>query len=206
MYSASNRYVLGFHGCDKEVRDRIVIEKGHLVKPSKNDYDWLGHGAYFWENDLKRAEEFAKKKKDRAKDGGKNTINNPVVLGAVIDLGYCLDLLDSKNLELLTSAYKLFEVMKDGGYPIPENTKPDANGDPLIRKLDCAVIEAIHSNAKRNNDTAYDTVRAVFFEGQELYPDAGFRTKNHIQIAVRNPNCIKGYFIPRSSDKKHHPV
>ncbi len=27
-------------------------------------------------------------------------------------------------------------------------------------------------------------------------PTAGFYTKNHIQLCVRNPDCIKGYFRP----------
>ena len=30
-----------------------------------------------------------------------------------------------------------------------------------------------------------------------LYDGAGFLDKTHIQICIRNPNCIKGYFIPR---------
>ena len=38
--------------------------------------------------------------------------------------------------------------------------------------------------------------------GNDLYPNAGFKEKNHIQIAIRNPNCIKGYFIPRELDEK----
>jgi len=42
----------------------------------------------------------------------------------------------------------------------------------------------------------YDTVRSPFQEGTPLYTGAGFQTKNHIQIAVRNLACIKGYFRP----------
>jgi len=38
---------------------------------------------------------------------------------------------------------------------------------------------------------------AGFHEGTELYPNTTFKTKNHIQIAVRDKNCIKGYFAPR---------
>lgn len=34
----------------------------------------------------------------------------------------------------------------------------------------------------------------MFTEGKPLYPGAGFHEKSHIQICVRNPNCIKGYF------------
>jgi hypothetical protein len=31
----------------------------------------------------------------------------------------------------------------------------------------------------------------------------GFREKNHIQICVRNLNCIKGYFTPISPNNKY---
>ena len=33
--------------------------------------------------------------------------------------------------------------------------------------------------------------------------NAGFAEKNHIQICVCNPNCIKGYFLPREIDMKY---
>ncbi|MGM0377752.1 MAG: hypothetical protein ACQEQ0_13340 [Bacteroidota bacterium] len=59
MYSKRAGLILGFHGCDKSVRDAVVAKKGVLLKPSKNDYDWLGNGVYFWENNCKRALDFA---------------------------------------------------------------------------------------------------------------------------------------------------
>ncbi|MEI9921586.1 MAG: hypothetical protein WDO14_22775 [Bacteroidota bacterium] len=68
----------------------------------------------------------------------------------------------------------------------------------MLRELDCYVIEKLHETHRLNNITAYDSVKAVFWEGPLLYPNAGFREKNHIQICVRNPNCIKGFFIPRT--------
>lgn len=61
----------------------------------------------------------------------------------------------------------------------------------------CAVIETAHGIAKQLGKPEYDSVRGVFFEGNDLYKNAGFKEKNHIQIAVRNQNCIKGFFIPR---------
>ena len=45
--------------------------------------------------------------------------------------------------------------------------------------------------------TAYDSVRGIFFEGGPIYPGSGILDKSHIQICVRNPNCIKGYFAPK---------
>jgi hypothetical protein len=49
----------------------------------------------------------------------------------------------------------------------------------------------------------YTTVRALFPEGTELYPGAGFRDKTHIQICVREPEQILGVFrIPEWQSKE----
>lgn len=76
--------------------------------------------------------------------------------------------------------------------------KGGINGDLLLRYLDCAVIKALHDFNKTMNFQEYDSVKAAFWEGEELYPSAGFREKNHIQICIRNPKCILGYFLPRN--------
>lgn len=75
--------------------------------------------------------------------------------------------------------------------------------DLLLRKLDCAVIETMHKINRYANKGAFDSVRGVFWEGKPLYPNAGFAEKNHIQICVCNPNCIKGYFLPREINVKY---
>ena len=66
----------------------------------------------------------------------------------------------------------------------------------FLRELDCAAIETLHKSLKKNKEKEFDSVRGVFWEGKELYPKAGFREKDHIQICVRNIDCIKGYFLP----------
>jgi len=204
MYSKRSGLILGFHGCDKELRDKIVAEKGEVLEHSDNSYDWLGSGIYFWENNYKRALEFATYLSENPPHNKKQKIKEPAVLGAIIDLGYCFDLLDSENLSFLSEGFKLIEKSKDEyGINIPENVPLRENGDLLIRLLDCAVIESIHKFNKDKKKPGYDSVRGVFFEGDELYPNAGFKEKNHIQIALRNPNCIKGYFIPRELDKSY---
>jgi transposase InsO family protein len=40
----------------------------------------------------------------------------------------------------------------------------------------------------------YGTVRSLFPEGEELYPTAGFWSKTHVQVCVRDPNQILGIF------------
>ena len=66
-----------------------------------------------------------------------------------------------------------------------------------------SVIETLHVLNKMAGLPPYDSVRGVFWEGNELYPSAGFQEKNHIQIAIINPNCIKGFFLPRSLDSRY---
>lgn len=109
-------------------------------------------------------------------------------------------LTDSKYLDELREAYDtLVKVLQDLQQDIPQNS--GKTPDKLLRRLDCAVIEMAHVINEQSGDRAYDSVRGMFWEGQQLYPNAGFAEKNHIQICVRNPNCIKGFFIPRIIDR-----
>jgi hypothetical protein len=43
---------------------------------------------------------------------------------------------------------------------------------------------------------------AAFIEGQQLYDGAKFYSQNHIQLAIINPDCIKGIFLPRAKFDK----
>jgi hypothetical protein len=52
-------FVLGYHGCDRDIAEEVLSGKFALA-PSKNEYDWLGHGVYFWEHNPRRALEWAK--------------------------------------------------------------------------------------------------------------------------------------------------
>lgn len=197
MYSKLPNLVLGFHGCDKSVHDDVINYHGKLKK-SKNNYDWLGHGIYFWENNPKRAYEWALELKKR------NLVNEPAVIGAIIDLGYCLNLLESDSLLILKNGYEILRLShQNANSPLPQNKNVGASTDLLLRELDCAVIQTIHAFNKVNDEKPYDSVRAVFVEGDELYPTSGFRQKNHIQICIINLNCIKGYFTPLEQNMKY---
>lgn len=197
MYSTRSGLTLGFHGCDKKIADDVVNQRIGLQE-SSNEYDWLGHGMYFWENSPARALEFAQFLKDNP-DKANNPIEQPSVLGAIIDLGYCFDLVDYEMLVLLKSGYKVFKAAwEQQGKKLPANLIVGHSGDLLLRNLDCAVIETIHQIRKENKMQPFDSVRGVFWEGDDLYPNAGFKEKNHIQLCIRNPNCIKGYFHPRN--------
>jgi hypothetical protein len=195
MYPVKPGLLVGFHGCEQAIRDDVISGK-RLLHPSKNRHDWLGSGTYFWENNYARAMDFA------TNPPGKKKIESPSVLGAVIELQFCLDLLDSAYLELVKFSYRsLSRSAETIGQELPNNKAVNNSKDLLIRELDCAVIENLHRKRIGGGLKPFDSVRGVFIEGQELYPGAGFHDKNHIQICIRNPNCIKGFFLPRDEVK-----
>lgn len=198
MYSTRPRLILGFRGCDQSLVEEVVKGSNDL-RASENTFDWLGHGIYFWENSPQRAYEFALTQNARGK------LSAPSVLGAVLNLGFCLDLLEFENLQLLRYGYALLKDTK-GSSDFPRNKNVKGSSDLLLRDLDCAVIETLHLAKESGNHPPFDSVRGMFLEGEELYPNAGFQEKNHIQICIRNPNCIKGFFVPRTLNPHYNKV
>lgn len=194
IYQKLPQLVLGFHGCDQSVVSKILNSPTEHLHPSKNDYDWLGNGIYFWLNDPQRALEWAE---DAARRG---KIEKPAVIGAVIDLGNCLNLCERESIQLLQRSYKeLADAFAEIGLDINSevsNRRPDVGGFMIMRELDCMIIEHVHELVSRVK-VSFDTVYGYFQEGAEAYPGSGVREKSHIQIAVRNTDCIKGYFLPR---------
>jgi hypothetical protein len=203
LYTTRSGLILGFHGCDKSVAD-AVLSGATILKNSTNSYDWLGYGIYFWENSPSRALEFSEHLREHS-NRSKAPVKTPAVIGAVIDLGFCLDLLDFQNLQMLKETYQTL-LRSDPNGELPRNRSVGNAGDLLLRDLDCAVIEAVHMRRRRKGQQPFDSVRSVFYEGGELYPNAGFREKDHVQICIRNPNCIKGFFVPREIDYDYPKV
>ncbi|TWB32686.1 hypothetical protein [Nitrospirillum viridazoti] len=80
MHKLSYGFVLGYHGCSQAVAKALLA--GAPFKQSENDYDWLGHGIYFWEANPKRGLAFAKEALKR-----KKSKKHPAVVGASSTLG-----------------------------------------------------------------------------------------------------------------------
>lgn len=143
LYKFQPSFVLGFHGCDKSVAERVLAGAGkpHLRR-STNHYDWLGNGIYFWESSPKRAMEWAEFVRDNPSvSSGK--VETPAVVGAIIDLGYCGTLHDRAFLSELRQAHDLLsQASTSAGVPMPTNA---GGRDKPRRQLDCAVIEFMHT-------------------------------------------------------------
>lgn len=185
--------VLGYHGCD--IKTAQALLSGSSFELSNNSYDWLGSGAYFWEWDTLRAYHWALECKPEA----------PSVVGAVIELGNCLDLTTQTGIQAVEAAYHSYaRLQRLRNRPLLENkdAQGQRSGNLALRLLDRAVITHLHESNKEA-EIHYDTVRALFPEGEELYPSAGFWRKTHVQIAVRNIEQIRGIFrVPVNELKK----
>ena len=100
----SARTIIGYHGCRADFAHDVLLGNVSIDawKPSANEWDWLGHGIYFWEHSPQRALRWAQEKYEQ-----------PAVLGAVVQLGKCFDLLD----ESVTAALFVGHQRKSGTRP-----------------------------------------------------------------------------------------
>lgn len=184
------RTVIAYHGCDESLADRVLLH-GEKLKISENAYDWLGKGIYFWEHGPHRAMEWARNRDIK--------IKKPTVLGALINLGHCFDLLDTRNTAFLPEAYEVLQIVHEyTGDSLPENrpVKAGNSSDLPLRFLDCAVINLAIEMRERETGQSVHTVRGCFIEGGPAFNGSKIMQKSHIQIAVRDTNAIIGYFRP----------
>ena len=163
------RIVVGYHGTRADRAEKIA-GTGEF-SPSRNDYDWLGHGVYFWEWAPLRAWQWA-----RNRYGAE-----AAVVEAHIQLGFCLDLTDIRYTDSLRAAYDgLREAYIRTGRVLPANRRK-------ARCLDCLVVNYVCGVILGD----CETVRAPFLEGDPIYDGSELLTQSHIQLVVRNSACIE---------------
>jgi hypothetical protein len=171
-----------------------VLNGVEQFKPSNNRWDWLGPGLYFREQNPDRALEYAIQSASGTQFN-KIQIKIPFVVGTSIHLGNCLNLMEPESLAIMREAYEgLCKTLKEAGKDLPVNDGPK-------RMLDCAVLKFVHQSRRDRGQAPYDTIRAAFQEGREVYPTAPFTSQLHIQICVINLSLIKGYFLPHPIEK-----
>lgn len=153
-------------------------------KASENPDDWLGHGVYFWEYAPKQAWAWAEQRRRSQKWD-----EEVAVLASMIRLGNCFDLLDPDNLEVLSGFHREFRMSEKelGATPKENHNK--------AKHLDCAVFQFAYAAFEGEEDPV-DTCRAVFVPSNErLWLRSGVHRLAHIQLCVRNPDCILGTWL-----------
>ena len=144
-YEIQPAFILGFHGCDAAVGEAILRGETPHLKPSKNDYGWLGSGIYFWEGNPARALQFAHQCAQGSLSS-KGQINDPFVLGAVINLGHCLDLADSSAIGQVREAHQnLLGMAKRDEVELPHPRMRNGIGIEAM-KLNCLVFNSLHAS------------------------------------------------------------
>ncbi len=140
------RIVVGYHGGTEEFARELLL--GNLPisawRPSTNAWDWLGRGIYLWEHSPERALRWAR---ERYRTGGQAAS----VIGAVVQLGRCFDLLNETFTAILAeSDHELARTFAEQGRSLPRNRVRQAKR----RVLDCLVINDCHAaNASKARGT-----------------------------------------------------
>lgn len=161
---------IGYHGTSVERAERILADGFEI---SRNEYDWLGDGAYFFQDAPARAAEWARQRFGR--DGA--------VVGAEIDLDGCLDLLDPQWHDVVREAYTTFlNDLRAEGRSAPRQTAG-------AHRLDREVLN-LTADLLAERGMHIQTVRAAFVEGVPLYEHSALWSRAHIQIAVREPSAL----------------
>ncbi len=170
--------VIGYHGTSGAKADEI-LRVG--FETSENTYDWLGTGVYFFEEDLGRAQRWAR---DSAR-------GDPSVVAAAISLGNVLDLFDQEATGALRDlAAATEERFRRQNTPLPKNRGGRRDFDCMLINLFCEVLE--------QSGTAVPVVRGLFEEGDPIHANSNIRDMTHIQLAVRDPRAILGVWKVRS--------
>jgi hypothetical protein len=160
-----------------------VAEEEGFYEDSKAEYDAL----------LSKVIPSKERDLEKFKEEIKTMLENEIVSRYYFQKGraedaFRTDQYIAKSIEILKQGYNLLSKSSQiAEIPLPQN-------DGLLRRLDCAVINMVHKFYSDENKSSFDSVRGLFLEGERVYDDAGFFKESHIQICVRNPNCIKGYF------------
>ena len=192
-----SRIIVGYHGCTERFARRLLTKKQPIREwqPSANEWDWLGHGIYFWEHAPARALRSAQERYRTRRE-------RPAVLGAYIHLGRCFDLLDESITALLAESYqRLAQSLAAKGLPLPRNRGRDWKR----RDLDCAVINACIAHLKRFGGE-YDTVRGAFLEGAPVFPvpDSHTRATSRLPCAIGIASWVSFSLIYNHVDPRSH--
>jgi hypothetical protein len=169
------RTVLAYHGTSNAIASRLLT--GEPFNKSSNKTDWLGPGIYFWEDGPDRALRWARDRHTK----------NPAVVGAIVQLGNCYDLMDTTFTDDLAKGALAFDELAPR--PLPRNRGK-------ARNRDAAVIDWWLTQLVAGGGPNYQTVRRSFEEGDLVHPEMSFTREAHTQIAVRDPACIIGVFAP----------
>jgi hypothetical protein len=178
-YLDYHRTVVGYHGTSAKIADALVA--GEPFKESDSINEWLGTGIYFWEYAPKQAWWWAQRRLG---------ISGPAVVGAMIRLGNCFDLLGGKNTEALQKSKDgMVKGLRRWHQEIPKNRHN-------YKQLDCAAFNYFYheyQELKAEGEPDIESVRAAYVPTESkkrIWPSSWIYKDTHIQICVRKQSNI----------------
>lgn len=194
--------VYGYHGTSEKRAAHILTPSSQNLfnfNPSANDYDWLGHGIYFFQD-------YSIHVVEHAEAAARQDACAPAVLQFEIDLTDCLDLGDYRKQNLVLNAFKLCDDMaRASGVPLPRQQslvrelaegipgrKQDLPGQGGPHRLDCYILNHARLIAQKK-DKHIKSARGIFVEGKPIYENSHFHSRAHVQIAVFDQSVIRRF-------------
>ena len=193
MSHGSGQLVVAYHGCDRATVDALVSGSLKELDQSDNPYDWLGKGTYFFQDDWRRALMFAQASAESpTRKFTARPIINPSVVGAILRLSSVLDMSTQEGIDAFRISY---ESLLLADIPLKKNRKSKPEDiDVILRGLDRQVFTNLHQMLIDQGIPPVDAVRGAFPQGNPVAPTSAIFANSHVQIALRNPSCVLGYF------------
>jgi hypothetical protein len=164
-----DRTVVAFHGTRRSTAEKLVA-----------GVPFGQSGIYFWEYAPQQAWWWAERRYGK---------DDSAVVGALVRLGRCIDLLDPSNAKLLAEAHaELEESLGKVGVPLKNNANTH-------KYRDCAVFNYLFARLEQSQ-VVVESVRSVFvvMEARKglprLWNRSGVFRGAHIQLSVREPDNI----------------
>ena len=167
---------VGYHGTTQPLA-RQILESG--FQASQHRGDWLGYGAYFWQDSINMAAQWARGRKEF-----RGYLGPLVLIEAEIDLSHSLDLFDIHWMETVEKlSQKFISQLRKNRATLKNDT---VTGE---HQLDCAFFNFVIAYS-RQRGFHFTSVRAPCFAGQPLFENSPISTRGHVQISVVKPSII----------------
>ena len=174
--------VIGYHGTSCESAAKILTDG---FRASTQDWEWLGHGVYFWQDAPYRASSWAAER--LAREGH---IGKVAVVAAEISLTGFIDLLDKKAMGQLKELADVYVSSSQG-----------LQNAGKANRLDCAVFN-FATNVLQSKGVVVNGYRAACVEGHPLTPGSPVYDLSHVQIVVIDESAILRKWIVETDERE----